>query len=51
MKPTHRYNTKDFIMLTTIITYTKPEKDIQYLREDDIKEDMDLAVSLEDSLL
>ena len=33
-----------------IITYTKQEKDILYLREDDIKEDMDLAVSLEDSL-
>jgi hypothetical protein len=36
--------------LTMIITYTKQEKDILYLREDDIKEDMDLAVSLEDSL-
>ena len=36
--------------LTTIITYTKQEQDIRYLREDDIKEDMDLAVSLEDSL-
>jgi hypothetical protein len=34
--------------LTRIITYTKPGKDIRYLREDDIKEDMDLAVSLED---
>jgi hypothetical protein len=34
----------------TIITYTKQEKDIRYLQEDDIKEDMDLAVSLEDSL-
>ena len=33
-----------------IIAYTKPGKDIRYLREDDIKEDMDLAVSLEDSL-
>jgi hypothetical protein len=33
-----------------IITYTKQEKDILYLREDDIKEDMDLAVSLDDSL-
>jgi hypothetical protein len=30
--------------------YIKQEKDIRYLREDDIKEDMDLAVSLEDSL-
>jgi hypothetical protein len=36
--------------LTTIITYTKQEKDIRYLREDDIKEDIDLAVSLEDFL-
>ena len=36
--------------LTRIIAYTKPGKDIRYLREDDIKEDMDLAVSLEDSL-
>jgi hypothetical protein len=36
--------------LTTIITYIKQEKDIRYLREDDIKEDMDLALSLEDSL-
>ena len=36
--------------LTTIITYTKQENDIRYLREDDIKEDMDLAISLEDSL-
>jgi hypothetical protein len=36
--------------LTRIITYTKPGKDIRYLRKDDIKEDMDLAVSLEDSL-
>ena len=36
--------------LTTIIAYTKPEKDIRYLWEYDIKEDMDLAVSLEDSL-
>jgi hypothetical protein len=33
-----------------IITYTKQEKDILYLREDDIKEDMDLAVSLDDYL-
>ena len=46
MKPTHRYDTKAY----TIITYTKQEKDIRYLQEDDIKEDMDLAVSLEDSL-
>ena len=36
--------------LTRIIAYTKPGKDIRYLRKDDIKEDMDLAVSLEDSL-
>jgi hypothetical protein len=36
--------------LTTIITYTKPEKDIRYLRGEAIKEDMNLAVSLEDSL-
>jgi hypothetical protein len=36
--------------LTTIITYIKQEKDIRYLREDDTKEDMDLAVYLEDSL-
>ena len=36
--------------LTTIITYNKQEKDILYLWEGDIKEDMDLAVSLEDSL-
>ena len=35
--------------LTTIITYIKQEKDIRCLREDDIKEDMDLAVSLGDS--
>ena len=47
MKPTHLTIRK----LTTIITYIKQEKDIRYLREDDIKEDMDLAVSLEDSLL
>jgi hypothetical protein len=36
--------------LTTIITYTKPEKDFRYLRGEDIKEDMDLVVSLKDSL-
>jgi hypothetical protein len=35
---------------TKIITYTKPGKDIRYLRGDDIKEDMDLTVSLGDSL-
>jgi hypothetical protein len=29
-----------------IITYTKPGKDIRCLRGEDIKEDMDLAVSL-----
>jgi hypothetical protein len=46
MKPTHRYDTKayhDYYI-------HQQEKDIWYLREDDIKEDMDLAVSLEDSL-
>jgi hypothetical protein len=36
--------------LITIITYTKPEKDIRCLRGEDIKEDMDLAVSLGVSL-
>ena len=43
MKPTHRYD-------TMIITYTTSEKDIRYLRGEHIKEDMDLAVSLEDFL-
>ena len=46
MKPTHRYDRKAYHDYYKI----KQEKDIRYLRENDIKEDMDLAVSLEDSL-
>jgi hypothetical protein len=38
------------IKKSVIKHHTKQEKDIRYLQEDDIKEDMDLAVSLEDSL-
>jgi hypothetical protein len=47
MKPTHHHDTKAY---HDYYTYTKLGKDIRYLRGKDIKEDMDLEVSLEDSL-
>ena len=46
MKPAHHHDTKAY----QDYSIHQAGKDIRYLREDDIKEDMDLAVSLEDSL-